>query len=336
LREGSGLNAELLSAAYRLPRVDDPLIRSSFLQTWSYALTFVGRYQDALEAAEQELREAEQNRLAFVKPHGLVRRAMALRGLKRYREALQCLAEAQRDRIARDDHLTLTADSARVGVLLALGDVPGALAVAEPDPDPSLEGTASATDLAELIAIRGLALACGERLEEAEDAASRSVSLTHAAEPQNLVSLTRAVTAIVGESPNASKLTLEAFAATSRSHNIDALVTAYRAFPPLLRELAATDSMQAEIASILRLSNDLSLGKGILPASKRRRSVDAEPLTPREKEVLSLVSEGLRNKDIGQRLFISEVTVKVHVRNIMRKLGARSRAHAVSLGADLD
>jgi DNA-binding NarL/FixJ family response regulator len=323
----------LLSAAYRLPRVDDPLIRTSFLQVWSYVLTFMGRYREALDAAEQQLQEAERNRLAFVKPHGLVRRALALRGLRRHREALQCLAEAERDRVARDDHLALSADSARIGVLLALGDIPGATAV----PEPSLDGPTAANDVAELIALRGLALACAERLEEAEDAASRSQSLSDAAEPQNLARLARAVAAIVAKSPDASNLVSEAFAAISRSQHIDALVTAYRGFPPLLRELATTDSMRAEIGSILSLSGDLSLGRGILPASQKRPPVaSADLLSPREKEVLSLVSQGLRNRDIAQRLFISEVTVKVHVRNIMRKLGARSRAHAVSLGAEFD
>jgi LuxR family maltose regulon positive regulatory protein len=58
-------------------------------------------------------------------------------------------------------------------------------------------------------------------------------------------------------------------------------------------------------------------------------------LTPRETEVLELISEGLRNRDIAERLFITEVTVKVHVRNILRKLGARSRAHAVALAKEL-
>jgi DNA-binding CsgD family transcriptional regulator len=333
MRTGSGFDPELLSAVYRLTRVDDPLIRSSFLQVWSYVLTYMGRYGEALDAADQQLREADQNRLAFVRPHGLVRRALALRGMKRHREALQCLTEAQRDRESQDDHFAVSADSARIGVLLALGDIPSAIAI----PEPSLEGPVAANAVAELIAIRGLALACAERLEEAEDAASRSQALSDAAEPQNLARLARAVRAMVAKSPGTRNIVSEAFAAISRSQNIDALVTAYRGFPPLLKELATTDSTRAEIGSILTLAGDLNLGRGILPASRKRIPVaGVDPLSPREREVLSLVSQGLRNQDIAQRLFISEVTVKVHVRNIMRKLGARSRAHAVSLGAEID
>jgi DNA-binding NarL/FixJ family response regulator len=52
-------------------------------------------------------------------------------------------------------------------------------------------------------------------------------------------------------------------------------------------------------------------------------------LTDREQGVLILLAHGMSNKDIGGRMFISETTVKFHVRNIMRKLGVSSRAEAV-------
>ncbi len=55
-------------------------------------------------------------------------------------------------------------------------------------------------------------------------------------------------------------------------------------------------------------------------------------LSSREIEVLALISEGLGNREIGDRLFVSEETVKSHLRKILAKLRARSRAHAVALG----
>ncbi|GAA2344216.1 two-component system response regulator MnoR [Saccharopolyspora halophila] len=59
-------------------------------------------------------------------------------------------------------------------------------------------------------------------------------------------------------------------------------------------------------------------------------SPSSEPrLTERELNVLRQLAHGLSNRDIGAKLFISETTVKFHVRNIMRKLGATSRAEAV-------
>jgi DNA-binding NarL/FixJ family response regulator len=57
-----------------------------------------------------------------------------------------------------------------------------------------------------------------------------------------------------------------------------------------------------------------------------------EPLTERETEVLQLLAQGLSNKQIAVRLFISEHTVKFHVSSIYGKLGATNRAEAVRLG----
>jgi len=57
-----------------------------------------------------------------------------------------------------------------------------------------------------------------------------------------------------------------------------------------------------------------------------------EPLTPREREVLQMISAGLGNKEIAVRLSISEHTVKFHVASILGKLGASTRTEAVSIG----
>ncbi|HTB12510.1 MAG TPA: response regulator transcription factor [Bryobacteraceae bacterium] len=56
-----------------------------------------------------------------------------------------------------------------------------------------------------------------------------------------------------------------------------------------------------------------------------------EALTPREIDVLRHIAGGNRNRDIADRLFISEETVKVHIRHIMEKLGASDRTQAVAI-----
>jgi|SRR5579871_1411234 len=56
-----------------------------------------------------------------------------------------------------------------------------------------------------------------------------------------------------------------------------------------------------------------------------------ESLTPREVEVLQYVSGGNRNRDIAERLFISEETVKVHIKHIMEKLAANDRTQAIAI-----
>jgi DNA-binding NarL/FixJ family response regulator len=59
--------------------------------------------------------------------------------------------------------------------------------------------------------------------------------------------------------------------------------------------------------------------------------VSDEALTKREKDVLIHVGGGNRNRDIAERLFISEETVKAHVKHIMEKLGANDRTEAVTI-----
>ena len=69
----------------------------------------------------------------------------------------------------------------------------------------------------------------------------------------------------------------------------------------------------------------------VIPFTAPLRELEQEP-TMREVEVLQLISDGLVNREIGQRLFLSEETVKSHVRHLLAKLQSRSRAHAVAVG----
>ncbi|MFN3207938.1 MAG: response regulator transcription factor [Roseovarius sp.] len=58
-------------------------------------------------------------------------------------------------------------------------------------------------------------------------------------------------------------------------------------------------------------------------------------LTPREQDVLNGLAEGKLNKEIARELAIQEVTVKLHVKTLSRKLGAKNRTHAAMLARDL-
>lgn len=61
------------------------------------------------------------------------------------------------------------------------------------------------------------------------------------------------------------------------------------------------------------------------------RQLIADVLTPREQEVLLRLASGLSNKEIGRQLELAEVTVKLHVRQILRKINARNRSEAASI-----
>lgn len=67
----------------------------------------------------------------------------------------------------------------------------------------------------------------------------------------------------------------------------------------------------------------------IRPQSPETVEINAEPMTDRESQVLSLVAEGFSNKLIGGELGICERTVKNHLTSIMTKLRATDRTHAV-------
>jgi DNA-binding NarL/FixJ family response regulator len=66
-------------------------------------------------------------------------------------------------------------------------------------------------------------------------------------------------------------------------------------------------------------------------AARLAEHLGEENLTSREIEVLRYAAEGNRNRDIGEKLFISEETVKVHIKHIMEKLAASDRTQAVSI-----
>jgi DNA-binding NarL/FixJ family response regulator len=97
----------------------------------------------------------------------------------------------------------------------------------------------------------------------------------------------------------------------------------------LLRPDASSDQIVHAIAAA---SNGLiTFDSSLLPESEGASPL-LEELTSRETEVLRLLAEGFGNREIADRLEISEHTIKFHIRSILGKLGASSRTEAVTRG----
>jgi DNA-binding NarL/FixJ family response regulator len=88
-----------------------------------------------------------------------------------------------------------------------------------------------------------------------------------------------------------------------------------------------------EMVQVIR---QVHAGKKKVPpeiAARLAEHYSDDALTAREIDVLQYIAGGNRNRDIADKLFISEHTVKIHIRHIMEKLGANDRTDAVAIGA---
>src|SRR3954466_2218494 len=75
------------------------------------------------------------------------------------------------------------------------------------------------------------------------------------------------------------------------------------------------------------------LSGGAVVAARGADGEPADDLSLREREVLELIGQGLRNREIAERLVVSEATVKTHVRHVLEKLRLRNRAGAAAFAA---
>jgi NarL family two-component system response regulator LiaR len=90
----------------------------------------------------------------------------------------------------------------------------------------------------------------------------------------------------------------------------------------------------------LRLTRHTETVREVLVAAptnfvRDQSKLESLGITPRELEILELIAAGLSNKEIAERVFVSENTVKTHSSRVFDKLGARRRTQAVQMGKEL-
>jgi len=134
---------------------------------------------------------------------------------------------------------------------------------------------------------------------------------------------------------------------------IDAMIAICKEFPEARVIVVTTVEGDAEISralaggargyvlksmppkDLVEVIRQVNAGKKRIPsevAARLAEHFDGDALTAREVEVLAQVASGNRNRDIADKLFITEETVKVHIKHIMEKLDAKDRTQAVSIG----
>jgi DNA-binding NarL/FixJ family response regulator len=132
-----------------------------------------------------------------------------------------------------------------------------------------------------------------------------------------------AMSSIHGEFPEARIIVLTTYAGDVQvSRALKAGARAYLLKGSLRKELLET--IRAVHAGQKRLSAEV--------AAEIAEHAGDESLTPREIDVLRLIAGGNANKEIAAQLMLTEETVKSHVRNILSKLSANDRTHAVAIG----
>ncbi len=305
-------------------QVTDPMARSAFLSMLAVAFVLAGEYDEALKAADRAADESERYRLDFVLPHILVLKAAAELGRRDFNRARQILRQATtKAQFNADLHVAMNAATVEARLLLALGSY-----------DEALDATSrvwdrvpSKTMYGEYVGCRALVLACSGRANEALDAAKEADAISVQLDARVLTSWARAVVAVrTNDAAQPPKALLTAVRLLETTGHVDGFVAAYRGYPPLLANARPLIN-GLDFRAMLARAHDQKFLKTVAIGTT---TGGFSELTEREREVYALLAKGQSNREIGATLYISEATVKVHVRHILEKLGVRSRTAAVA------
>jgi DNA-binding CsgD family transcriptional regulator len=327
---GFRVSLEEAGAARQLLRhVRDPMHRASFRNIFAHALAASGHFEEALSVVEEQLVDADRSRLDFVVPYCHTSRAIVHSGRREYVLAEEALDEAEQLALRSGDQTAYhIAWAVRNRLYVSQGAFD--LALVRELASPSIVTTCLH---AELLASQALALVGTSELEQAKQLAEQALSQSIGIET---VITSECVLALVAARHEARAVGLDhartALSRAKTSRMIETFVVAYRGFPELLALLFTDRDRHDDLGRILARVGDF----GFAAASKGQAADGSvQALSPREKEVLGLLAQGLSNAEIGHQLFISPMTVKVHVRHIFEKLGVHSRAEAVMRAAQL-
>jgi DNA-binding NarL/FixJ family response regulator len=324
----AGLLERVEASQHLVGRVEDPLAVSSFQTSHAFLLATAGRYQQALGVALDAESYAKSERLLFVMPHAKRIKAMASWGLRHFSRSARLVNSLERDSARLGNlFLDLEARLLRCRLLLAqqlfdrameaLSDLPHRF---------PFEG-----ERAEYLGMLAIAQACLGQHEQALVVAEEAKRTSRTIEALVLVPCTLAIVSTHTDQDDAASLCVSAFRTALELTNLDSFVVAYRACPAIVEHVAAEPALRQPLGDVMIRAHDTKIA---VKYGVETRPLGPELLSPREREVLGMIAQGLTNREIGRALFISESTAKVHVRHIFDKLGVRTRTEAALRAAD--
>ena len=310
-------------AIHRLRDATDPQARTAFTYTASYLFAQRTDYRRAAELLELLCADIRDYELDFIQPFADWLTASVHIGTRQFGSADRCLQRVEDIAAAAPaTHHDVNARMLRARLMLETGRPDDAIELLEDEPKapifPSWRGEFRAT--------RALALACVGCEEDALALADLAAGTSRFVEIAVLAQSARAVVqASRGDATASQKLFFE----SERTGVWDPALCALRASQPLLT-IAANDQLtRSKLSTLLTRCDDFPTARRAGLRSRSRRAA-SELLTPREIEILGMVAQGMRNKEIATALFVEESTIKVHVRHFLEKLGVRTRAEAVA------
>jgi DNA-binding CsgD family transcriptional regulator len=312
--------------------VDDPLTRTAFLHMLGATLGVAARYDESSAVCGQVITEANDYRLRFVLPHAYVNKAIAELGRRNFRLAAGMLREAEALGLhTADPHTGMNVAAVRLRLRLARRMPMDRLI----EIDSFSRESSMPSMLSDYLGAVALVLACQEDDVRAADFANQVEATSKSLGGRSFAAWARVISEHQRGSPKACDLGRGTFAEFYASGFRDSFVSAYRGFPQLLTTLGRDEQLLPGVIRTVASAHDHALARSVglpVPANE----LHATQLSRREAEVHKLMASGMSNREIAQALFISEATVKVHVRRVLQKLGVRSRTEAALKESEID
>jgi ATP/maltotriose-dependent transcriptional regulator MalT len=327
-----GLQETVREAEAAIPLLDqlnDPMRRTAYLNAVAGALCQLAQYRAGIRLANRLLDEATTYKLRFVIPYAEFALANAYAGLGQYRRAEAYANQVARDaRETGDNYCLYNVRALRSRMELGRGNVERALELS----DVALEKVPLSALRAEYIATRALALAVAGNTSKAREMLVLEEGAFIDAQVQGLRALASFIVD-VREDQVAEGGPQRLFSTLDELGHFDGLVFAYRAVPEILTYGWKDPRWRPLLDSVVTSADDVAMLRQLGLQADEAHQGNPE-LTPREAEVLALVAQGLRNREIANRLYISDGTVKAHLRSVYEKLGVRTRTEAVLIATE--